>query len=307
MTELRQLPGVRRLLYERDKLRRRRARAVQGLARRSGLDSVRADHYSPIPAVPPADDPLWKREQRFEIDTGAQADFVESELAPFLRELPDGLAPAERHGFTIWNGQYQAGDAELLYALVRHVRPERVLELGSGYSTLVSAAACAANARAGHPAELVAVDPEPTTLVPSGMDGLTRLEQRDCRQLPLARYRALAAGDILFIDTSHIVKLGSEVNWLVLEVLPELSPGVHVHFHDVFLPYEYPRYLLEQEAYFTEQYLLQAFLHGNDDWEVTLAAAALFRRERERLSALIPSLRERPEVSPAAFWLRRLA
>jgi predicted O-methyltransferase YrrM len=236
---------------------------------------------------------------------------VESELAPFLAELPAGLAPAAAHGFTTWNGQYQAGDAELLYALLRRLRPRRMLELGSGFSTLVSAAALAANARDGHPAELVAVDPDPRTVVPEGLEGLARLEHRDVRELPPDRFGELGAGDVLFIDTSHVVKLGSEVNRLVLEVLPALAPGVWVHFHDVFLPYEYPRYLLEQEAYFNEQYLLNAFLLGNRDWDVRLALCALFRRERERLQALVPSVAERPadprwaEVTPAAFWLQR--
>lgn len=295
---------------------RRRARdvataAVRRAARRVGLDVVPAGIYSPIPAVPPPADPLWSKRYALEIDTGAQMDFVEKELAPHLRELPAGLAQAERHGFRVWNGQYQAGDAELLYAVLRWLRPRRVLELGSGFSTLVSAAACAKNTAEGNPAELVAVDPEPRTAVPAEMGGLAQFERRDCRELPLERFTDLGAGDVLFIDTSHVVKLGSELNRLVLEVLPQLAPGVYVHFHDVFLPYEYPRYLLELEAYFNEQYLVHAFLIGNPEWEVRLALCTLYRHERERLAALVPSLADPPpeareaDVVPAAFWLRR--
>lgn len=282
-------------------------------ARRVRLDVVPSGIYSPIPAVPSPADPLWSKEYPLEVDTAAQMDFVEQELTPHLRELPAGLAPAERHGFRVWNGQYQAGDAELLYAVLRRLRPRRVLELGSGFSTLVSAAACARNAAEGDPVELVAVDPEPRTAVPAGMDGLARIERRDCRELPLERFLELRDRDVLFIDTSHIVKLGSELNRLVLEILPRLAPGVHVHFHDVFLPYEYPRYLLELEAYFNEQYLVHAFLIGNPEWEVRLGLCALYRRERERLAALVPSLADPPAVArragvvPAAFWLRRRA
>jgi predicted O-methyltransferase YrrM len=272
---------------------------------------VPAGFYSPIPAVPPPGDPLWAKEYSFELDTPAQIELVESELATHLRELPAGLAPAERHGFRLWNGQYQAGDAEVLYAMIRHLRPRRMLELGSGFSTLVSAAACAANTRQGSPAELVSVDPEPRTLVAAGIEGLARWERRDCRELPLERFLELEPNDILFIDTSHVVKLGSELNHLVLEVLPRLASGVHVHFHDVFLPYEYPRYLLEREGYFNEQYLVQAFLTSNPDWEVVLGLCALYRRERERLAALVPSLDSPPPeareagVTPAALWLHR--
>jgi predicted O-methyltransferase YrrM len=285
--------------------------ALRRGARRAGLDVAPAGFYSPIPEVPPPGDPFWATEYSFELDTPAQIEFVESELATHLRELPAGLAPAERHGFRVWNGQYQAGDAEVLYAMIRHLRPRRMLELGSGFSTLVSAAACAANARQGNPAELVAVDPEPRTLVAAGIEGLARWEQCDCRELPLERFLELEPNDILFIDTSHVVKLGSELNHLVLEVLPRLASGVNVHFHDVFLPYEYPRYLLEREGYFNEQYLVQAFLTSNPDWDVVLGLCALYRRERERLAALVPSLDSPPPeareagVTPAALWLRR--
>jgi predicted O-methyltransferase YrrM len=285
--------------------------AVRRAARRVGLDVVPAGIYSPIPAVPPPEDPLWSRQYPVEVDTAAQMHFVEQELAPHLRELPAGFAEAESHGFRVWNGQYQAGDAEVLYALLRRLRPRRVLELGSGFSTLVSAAACARNATEGDPAEFVAVDPEPRTAVPAEMAGLAQFERRDCRELPLERFTELGADDVLFIDTSHVVKLGSELNHLVLEVLPQLSPGVYVHFHDVFLPYEYPRYLLELEAYFNEQYLVHAFLIGNPEWEIRLALCALYRHERERLAALVPSLADPPpearraDVVPAAFWLRR--
>ena len=286
-------------------------RLVRRAAARAGLDTAPAGVYSPVPELPPRGDPAWRREYPLEVDDDAQMAFLEAELAPYLGEAPGALERLERHGFSLWNGQYQGGDAEVLYALLRHLLPRRVLELGSGFSTLVSAAACAANAAEGDVAELVAVDPEPNVPRLEGVDAVASVERRDCRELPLERFLALEAGDVLFIDTSHVVKLGSEVNWLVLEVLPRLAPGVWVHFHDVFLPYEYPRYLLALEAYFNEQYLLQAFLEGNSDWEVRLALSALFRRQRERFAALVPSVAEDSpdprwaDVSPAAFWLRR--
>ncbi len=277
-----------------------------------GLAVMPTDFYSPIPRVPPPGDEIWSRESRFGVDTKSQIEFIENELTPYLRELPDGLRAAERYGFGIWNGQYQAGDAELLYALIRWLRPRRLLELGSGYSTIVSAAAVMANLGEGHRTELIAVDPTPRTLVTDEIEGLTRLERRDCRELSMERFLDLAAGDVLFVDTSHIVKLGSEVNWLVLEVLPQLAAGVWVQFHDVFLPFEYPRYLYDFDSYFNEQYLVQAFLQGNSEWEVKLGVAALHRRERERLGALIPSVAaghpdpEWADTQPAAFWIRRM-
>jgi Methyltransferase domain len=291
--------------------RRLATSALRRGATRAGFDVVPTGEYSPVPEIPPPSDPTWHREYLVDVDLDRQIEFVEGELARYLTELPDAFNAIQRRGFQLWNGQYQAGDAELLYALVRYLRPTRMLELGSGYSTLASAAACAANKRDGAATQLVAVDPAPRTPLPADLEGLSHIERRDCRELPLSRFCELEAGDILFIDTSHVVKLGSEVTWLVLEVLPRLTPGVWVHFHDVFLPYEYPRYLFELEAYFNEQYIVGAFLAGNDGWEVMLALCALYRRRRDRLADLVPSLRATPadprwhDVTPAAFWLRR--
>ena len=115
----------------------------------------------------------------------------------------------------------------------------------------------------------------------------------------------LESNDVLFVDSSHVVKTGSDVNFLILEVLPRLRPGVVVQFHDIFLPYEYPPAWYERGMYPTEQYLLHAFLIGNRDYRVVFAAHALVRAERERVSELIPSLRARDEHFPAAFWIER--
>ena len=279
------------------------------LGRRYGFDVVRRTVYSPLPDVPGPDDPIWSRTASgLAIDCERQFGLLEGELAPWVEEFGREV---RGDGFELWNGYYAAGDAETLYALLRHLRPRRVLEIGSGFSTYVSAAACAANARDGAPAELVAVDPEPRTELREGIPGLSRIEPRDCRELPLDRFDALEPGDVLFIDSSHAVKLGSEVNWLLLEVLPRLRPGVYVHLHDIFLPYEYPRYLFELGAAFSEQYLLHALLLGSDDWEFVLTLCALARADRERLQRTIPTLAEPvPGMPgfpylPSAFWLRR--
>ena len=188
--------------------------------------------------------------------------------------------------------------------MVRLLRPARVLELGSGYSTLVSAAACVVNAAGGDPCELVACDPFPAVAA-EGLPGLTRLERVAAQDLPLDRFRELAEGDILFVDTTHTVKLGSDVNFIVLEVLPELRPGVVVHFHDVFLPWEYPRYWVESLGlYWSEQYLLQAFLAMNPGYEVLCGLSGLARVRPRVLEELACSWR--PGVSPGAFWIRRV-
>jgi hypothetical protein len=286
-------------------LRRGALAAVRAAARLLKHDLVHSDFYSPLPDIP-TDEALWTRPvvslAGVPLDTTAQLRFLEATLAPYLAEFdrPDGPLGGR---FRMWNGYYQSVDAEVLYAMIRHLKPRRVLEIGSGHSTFVTRAACARNAAEGSPADLVAVDPEPREDL--GPD--VRLERVAAQELPLERFLALEPGDVLFVDSSHTVKLGSEVNFLVLEVLPRLRPGVVVHFHDIFLPYEYPRAWYLRGTFLAEQYLLHAFLIGNDDYEILFAAHAVARADRVRLAGVIPSLRARDDHEPAAFWLRRRA
>lgn len=278
--------------------------ATRAAARILKHDLVRSNPYSPLPDVPP-DDALWTKPAvslaGVRLDAAAHLRFLETTLAPYLAEFDPRADGSVGGRFHLWNGYYQSVDAEVLYAMVRYLKPQRVLEIGSGYSTFVTAAACARNADEGRPAEFVAVDPEPREV----LDRRVRLERVAAQQLPLERFLALDHGDVLFVDSSHSVKLGSEVNFLVLEVLPRLRPGVVVHFHDIFLPYEYPRAWYLRGTFLTEQYLLHAFLIGNDDYEILFAAHAVARAHRERLCRIIPSLRSRADHYPAAFWLVR--
>jgi hypothetical protein len=284
-------------------------RVVRRLADSLGADVVERTMYSPVPAVPAPDDPVWSKPRPLlglELDLEAQFRFVESELTPYLGEFDPPRQEGAPGDFHLWNTWYQGGDAELLYAMVRLLRPRRVLELGSGWSTLVTARACAVNAAHGAPVEFTSSDPEPRLGVDPPPPGLTRLERTAAQELPMERFLALAPGDVLFVDTTHTVKLGSEVNRLVLEVLPRLAPGVTVHFHDIYLPWEYPRFWYKRGTYLNEQDLLQAFLSSNPDWEVLLAVHALARTDRDRLARSIGSLSERvARAGPSAFWIRR--
>jgi predicted O-methyltransferase YrrM len=275
----------------RDQLKALAVRATAGAAGRLGLDVVPRGVYSPLATVPPEGDPAWRRAldlPGLQLDLDAQLAFVRDALAE------PAAAFAVPPPFRLDNPFYSHGDAELLFAMLRWTAPVRVLELGSGWSTHV--------ARAAAPeADIVAVDPEPQAQLPAGV----RHERTDANDLPFDRFMALEAGDVLFVDTSHVVRRGGEVNRIVLGVLPRLRPGVLVHFHDVFLPYDYPRLFFVFGGHFTEQYLLAALLEGNGDWDVVLAAHALHRERRADLVAAIPALRDPGPVGPSAFWLRR--
>src|SRR5262249_1115842 len=141
-------------------------------------------------------------------------------------------------------------------------------------------------------------DPYPSPHVLARPELAEKLERVSAQALPEAVVTSLRAGDVLFVDTSHTVKLGGAVNRIVLELLPLVPPGVAVHFHDIFLPSEYSRGHLDDAHFWTEQYLLQAFLMGNDAWEVLAGAQAIVRHAPERVGALIESYR--PGVSPGA-------
>jgi hypothetical protein len=284
------------------------AATLRRVARAGGYDLVRRDFYSPIPAVPPEDDPVWTSPASLvgvRLDVDEQLRFLETTLRPYLAEFhPSADAPADG-SFFLWNGYYQAGDAEVLYAMVRHLKPRRILEIGSGYSTLVTAAACSRNSADGHPGFFTAVDPDPRVEVARLADGPDRVLRTVAQQLPLEMFLELDDGDILFVDGSHSVKIGSDVNFLVLDVLPRLRPGVVVHFHDIFLPYQYPRAWYERGTFLAEQYLLHAFLVDSTSYEIVFAAHAVARAHGGRLVELIPSLAARRDHYPAAFWMVR--
>ena len=276
-------------------------RALAAGAAATGQDLVERTPYSPVTRLA-ADDPAWDRRASLvgvSFDLDAQLEFLERELAPYVREFDPPHHDDGSGRFFLWNRYYQAVDAEVAYAMVRHLKPRRILEIGSGFSTLVLRTAAEWNARDGRPAEVEAVDAGPRPDI-----GGVRLSRRGAEDLPLDRYLELEDGDVLFVDSSHVVRVGSEVNRLVLDVLPRLRPGVVVHFHDVFLPYEYPRAFQQQEMFLSEQYLVHAFLIGNRDYEVVFAAHAASREQRDRVAAVVPSLRARADHHPAAFWIR---
>lgn len=292
-------------------MRQRLRHVVQSLVRaaapRLGVHVLPRNVYSPVPDIPPVDDPIWRQPAAtpgLTIDSIAHLDYVRSVLAPYIAEFSAPLETPDGDGFYLRNRWYGPGDAQLLYAMVRHHKPRRLLEFGTGYSTLVSARACAVNAREGYSVEFVSIDPS-AHIIGAPAPGVVRHEHLSARSVPLERFLELAAGDILFIDTSHTVKCGSEVNFLILEVLPQLRPGVLVHFHDIFLPYEYPYDWFARETYLAEQYLLQAFLSGNAAYEVVLASHAVARMHHQALAQVIPTLAA-VRYGPAAFWIRRL-
>ena len=126
------------------------------------------------------------------------------------------------------------------------------------------------------------------------------IHSKPVQDVPLDVYKQLSPGDILFIDSTHVVKAGSDVNWLFLYVLPQLPTGVVVHVHDIFWPFEYPGSWLAEHRDWTEDYLLRAFLIGNTGWEIMLFSSWLWRCHPELVPARLAG------QEPGSIWLRRV-
>jgi hypothetical protein len=191
---------------------------------------------------------------------------------------------------------------------VRRHHPRRVIEIGSGLSSLVLAAALERNRGDGHPADYTIVDPYPSPHVQGGLAGLARLLEMPMERTDLALYTGLEANDILFIDSGHTVRTGGDVNFAILDILPRLAPGVLVHFHDIALPYEYPEVYFRNPAFrvfWTEAYLLQAYLCGNSDWEILLAMNYLMVDEAAAFRNAFPHAADGGSQISGSFWIRR--
>ena len=289
--------------------RRRLAVGAYGALRRgldrAGLQVVVKSFYSPIPDLRRIPDSAWERRSDLAgipFDAERQLSFLEHDLKPFVEEF-HGPAPDRAPRYNSANKSYGPVDAATLYAMVRFAQPQRIVELGSGHSTLVLGRAALANAAAGRRPELMVFDPYPGVAGPDTA-GVSTFEATAAQDVTADVTGGLAENDVLVVDTTHTVKLGGDVNRIVLDLLPRLQPGVYVHFHDIFLPWEYPRVWLERYGlYWTEQYLVQAFLACNPHFEVVCALYALAREYPQRLSDVYPSWTP-AAPHPGAFWIR---
>ncbi len=221
-------------------------------------------------------------------------------LAAHVRPVLEAPLPGPR--YLPGNGWYSAADAAVYRAMLHYVRPTMVIEAGSGYSTAIALDEAAAGPAFADLA-VTCIEPNPDRLLgllrPGDLDRLTLLRQ-PVQDVPMPVYRTLRAGDILFVDSTHVVKPGSDVVWLVLDVFPRLAAGVVVHLHDVFWPFTYPKTWLREHRDWTEAYLVQAFLSGNSDWEILFFSSWLWHRHRE---AVPPRLLH--DRAPGSLWLRK--
>jgi hypothetical protein len=233
-------------------------------------------------------------------------DLLQGRLATYIAEFRPPLNRGEPGRFWLHNGYYESVDAEILYAILRYLKPRRVYELGSGASSHVIYMAALANAQDGKPLAHTIFDPFPFQTAAMGpVPGATIHEVRT-EDLDPVQFAELQAGDVLFVDTTHTVRTGGDVTHIFLEMLPRIAAGVIIHVHDIFLPYEYPKdWVISRRRAWAEQYLLQAFLAFNNEFEVVMPNYAIARDAPDTLKQAVPSFD--PETSrqpPGGFWIR---
>lgn len=182
---------------------------------------------------------------------------------------------------------YGPAEAQILHAFIASVRPSRVVQVGAGVSTAVVLDAAR---RHGTGTRITCVDPFPTDFLRGlAQRGEIDLIAENAQSVALETFTGLGAGDLLFVDSTHTVKPGSEVDRIILEVLPRLARGVHVHFHDITFPYDYQRDLLDRALFFwCESTLLHAFLVNNVRTRVLVSGSMLQYGRLDRLRQVIP-------------------
>lgn len=282
--------------------------------RRRGYYVLPAHFYSPVPDARALPERVWLPAGDLvgiDLAVDEQLDRLESFRLRFASEYrPFPLAPATgRPGFHLANGSFGPGDAEALYCMVRDLNPARIIEIGSGMSTWVIDRALTANRADGAPAAaFTVVDPSPSEAARSAAS-VTEVFAGPVQEVTLSAFETLDAGDLLFIDSTHVVATGSDVAYEYLEVLPRLRPGVVVHAHDIFLPHEYPRsWVVDRHIFWNEQYLLAAFLTLNPSFRVLWAGHHLHRCHHEALASAMPSVADLDPVTdggPSSFWFIR--
>jgi hypothetical protein len=214
-----------------------------------------------------------------------------------IDQLVQYRSELEQLEFDFDNVFFSGFDAAVYYALLRYLQPGRVVEIGGGYSTQLAAKALARNGRG----RLTCIEPYPEArLLDANLD--VELIQTPVEQIDVDYFSSLDANDVLFIDSSHAVKFGSDVCYEFLEVLPRLKPGVWVHVHDIFFPHDYPvEWLLERRLALNEQYLLEAFLAFNHSFATQLANYWICLDHQDAAGRLWST------AGASSFWMKRVA
>jgi hypothetical protein len=302
---------------------KRRLRTLFEVGQHMGIDVLPRHFYSEIPDIRTLKrHRSWQRPYSL---TGIQGTDIDKQLDWLRAVCPPAIASALpalqlQQQASVANKAVGYGpiESDLLYSIVHTLKPCRMTQIGAGASTWV---ALKAAEDAGFDIEITCVDPYPTAFLTTLQDqSKIKLRNVPVQEIAVDDLADLGPGDILFIDSTHTVSVGSDVNYLILEILPRLRKGVLVHFHDITMPYDYAPSVLSTDLFFwTENVLVHAFLIDNPRFEIRLGCALLHDRAIKRMQEIIPTYSSpmRTEkgltvdgasgVFPTSLWLEVVA
>jgi hypothetical protein len=285
------------------KLRALRMRMARKLARKSfhflerhlDLHVTANEYYSPIPSVKDLPDDIYERP--FSL---AGVDMNEPGQFALLDEV---FPKYEREYVPSPNGGLSLADAYALYALIRERKPKKMVEIGGGDSTLIAMRAVEANRAEGHPCIFICIEPYPREFLTEAAWPDYELVVKLVQDIPVSMF---SDADIVFIDSSHVSKLGSDVNYEMLEIVPHTPVGCLIHWHDIVIPTNYWKdWTALSSQFWNESYMLHAFLLYNESFSVRWAARYMKRLHPEALHKRFPYLTEEHRLT--SFWVERVA
>ena len=272
-------------------------------AQRLGVDILPRHFYSQIPDIAKLRGTnRWRSAMSMHGVLGAALESQEAVFANWMERASHADTRAQSLTYLSACGEngasgYGPTEAEVWFRMFHAIKPKQMIQIGAGVSTAIALDAMAnryaANDRRLMTCEITAIDPFPTDYLKRlARDKRINLHIEPAQESSMALFERLDAGDVLFIDSTHTVSPGSEVNYLILEVLPRLKPGVLVHFHDIYFPYDYQRKLLHGELFFqSESTLLHAFLLNNKRFSIEFALSALHYGKPESIKKYVASYR----------------
>lgn len=279
------------------------------LAYKSSMRFAPGHFYSPIVSkddVKNNEHEIWKSVQPNDILGIEFFETRQKELLVLLSNYYSEL-PFQRHKNTTLryffeNKFYSYTDGIILYSMLRHLKPKKVVEIGSGFS---SALMLDVNEHFfDNKISLTFIEPYPerlNSLLKKSDIEQTEIIESFVQKVDLKVFKSLRANDILFVDSSHIVKTGSDVNYILFNILPQLNSGVLVHFHDVFYPFEYPKKWVFNGFNWNEDYFLRAFLMYNNNFEIVLFADYLHQCHSSVFDAMPMAYKN----TGGNFWIRK--
>ncbi len=296
---------------------------------RIGITVSPNHYYWPVPDFRELQARKWPAEEEpvgLDLAFARQLEFLQTIVPQYQSEWEEDSSPFFSVGYKYCNGFFETVDAEIAYCLVRHYKPRRIVEVGGGYSSRVLAAALDLNFKLdGVRGELVTIDPHPDRFPQEALSNRVHLITQTVQNVDLDLFLNLESGDFLFLDSSHVVGIGSDVVREYLEIIPRVAGGVLIHAHDIFIPADYPREaVLHNLAFWSEQYLLQALLMFNQQFEVLWGSSCMQSRATTALEISFPQwqhsyrnmspkkrrfipTRDGDHTWPSSFWMRKLA